>query len=48
MIISHTGVPDEHLSLDEWGAETMLRLDDGWYSALDLGTSMFRFMKIGL
>jgi hypothetical protein len=48
MIISQTGVPDEHLSLDEWGAETILRLDDGWCSALDLGASMFRFMKIGL
>jgi len=35
MIISDTGVPKEHIALDEWGAETMLRLDDGWCSALN-------------
>lgn len=40
MIITDTGVPDEHLSLDEWGAETMLRLEDGWCSALDRDTFM--------
>jgi len=38
MIISDTGVPDDHISVDKWGAETMLRLDDGWCSALDRGT----------
>lgn len=40
MIITDTGVPDEHIAVDEWGAETMLRLDDGWCSALDRGTSL--------
>ena len=40
MIIADTGIPDEHISLDEWGAETMLRLDDGWCSALDRKTFM--------
>ena len=35
MIITDTGVPDEHIARDEWGGETMLRLDDGWCSALD-------------
>ncbi len=40
MIITDTGVPDEHVSVDEWGAETMLRLDDGWCSALDRETFM--------
>ena len=40
MIITDTGVPDEHIALDEWGSETMLRLEDGWCSALDRETSM--------
>ena len=38
MIITDTGVPDEHIAVDEWGSETMLRLDDGWCSALDRET----------
>ena len=40
MIISDTGVPDVHVSVDKWGAETMLRLDDGWCSAIDRETFM--------
>ena len=40
MIISDTGVPEVHISVDKWGAETMLRLDDGWCSALDRETFM--------
>ena len=40
MIITDTGVPDEHIALDKWGGETMLRLEDGWCSALDRETSM--------
>ncbi len=40
MIISDTGVPENHISVDEWGGETMLRLDDGWCSALDRDTMM--------
>ena len=40
MIITDTGVPDEHVSRDELGAETMLRLDDGWCSAMDRETFM--------
>lgn len=38
MIITDTGVPDIHISTDKWGAETMLRLNDGWCSALDRDT----------
>lgn len=38
MIITDTGVPDQYISVDKWGAETMLRLDDGWCSALDRET----------
>ena len=40
MIISDTGVPAEHIAVDKWGAETMLRLADGWCSALDRDTFM--------
>jgi len=38
LIITDTHVSDEHIALDEWGGETMLRLDDGWCSALDRET----------
>jgi len=40
MIISDTGVPSQHISVDEHGGETMLRLEDGYCSALDRNTSM--------
>lgn len=40
MIITDTGVPDMHIARDKWGAETMLRLDDGYCSALDRDTFM--------
>jgi len=40
MIISDTGVPEEHIAFDEWGGETMNRLDDGWCSAVDRETYM--------
>jgi len=40
MIISDTGVPEEHIAVDKWGGETMLRLDDGWCSAIDRKTFM--------
>lgn len=40
MIITDTGVPEQHISFDQWGGETMLRLDDGWCSALDRETLM--------
>ena len=40
MIITDTGVPDEHIAFDQWGGETMLRLEDGWCSALDRETFM--------
>jgi len=45
MIITDTGVPDVHISQDKWGAETMLRLDDGWCSALDRETLMCSIYK---
>lgn len=37
-IISETGVPDRHIYVDQYGNESMLRLDDGWCSALDRNT----------
>jgi len=40
MIITDTGVPDKHIARDKWGGETMLRLEDGWCSALDRETLM--------
>jgi Fe-S-cluster containining protein len=40
MLISDTGVPEKHIAIDKWGAETMLRLEDGWCSALDRKTLM--------
>ena len=40
MIITDTGVPDHHIAYDKWGGQTMLRLDDGWCSALDRETLM--------
>jgi len=40
MIISDTGVPDEFIDRDQWGSETMLRLEDGWCAALDRETLM--------
>jgi len=38
MIITDTGVPRRHIAIDEWGGESMLRLDDGFCSALDRDT----------
>lgn len=40
LLISDTGVPARHIAVDEWGAETMRRLDDGWCSALDRQTML--------
>lgn len=37
-IISDTGVPDQHIYVDAHGNESMLRLDDGWCSALNRDT----------
>lgn len=38
MLITDTGVPQEHISEDKWGAQTMRRLEDGWCSAIDRTT----------
>ena len=38
MVISDTDIPEEHITRDAWGGEVMLRLSDGWCSALDRET----------
>lgn len=35
ILLGDTGVPQRYITLDDWGGETMLRLDDGWCAALD-------------
>ena len=40
MLITETGVPEEHIIRDSWGGEVMKRLDDGWCSALDRKTML--------
>lgn len=40
MIITETGVPESFISYDQWGGQTMLRLDDGWCAAVDRETLM--------
>lgn len=40
MLITDTGVPKEYITEDKWGGETMLRLDDGWCSAIDRETML--------
>jgi len=39
-ILTDTGVPYQHIDVDQYGGETMLRLDDGWCAALDRDTLM--------
>ncbi len=34
-MITETGVPEQHILRDAYGGETMLRLEDGWCSALN-------------
>jgi Fe-S-cluster containining protein len=40
LIITDTGVPEHHIAVDQYGGETMLRLQDGRCSALDRDTQM--------
>ncbi|MFP4294877.1 MAG: YkgJ family cysteine cluster protein [Halothiobacillaceae bacterium] len=45
LLITDTGVPDKHVAIDQWGGETMLRLADGWCSALDRDTYLCTIYK---
>jgi Fe-S-cluster containining protein len=38
MLITDTGVPERFIETDDWGSQTMARLDDGWCAALDRRT----------
>ena len=40
MLISDTGVPNRFIEEDDYGGQTMARLDDGWCAALDRNTMM--------
>lgn len=40
MLITDTGVPERFVATDQWGGQTMLRLDDGWCAALDRSTML--------
>ena len=40
MLITDTGVPEEYIAEDQWGAMSMARLDDGWCAALDRSTML--------
>ena len=40
MLITETGVPEQFVEYDNWGAMTMARLDDGWCAALDRDTML--------
>lgn len=40
LLITDTDVPARFIATDEWGGQTMLRLDDGWCAALDRSTML--------
>ena len=40
LLITDTGVPEEYVEMDTWGAMSMARLDDGWCAALDRNTML--------
>ncbi|WP_346797189.1 YkgJ family cysteine cluster protein [Halomonas sp. Bachu 37] len=40
LLISDTGVPERHITHNDWGASVMTRLEDGWCSALNRNTMM--------
>ena len=40
MLLTDTGVPEHFIETDEWGAQTMAQLDDGWCEALDRNTML--------
>ena len=46
ILITDTGVPEEHIEIDRWGGEVMARLDDGWCSALDRDTHMCTIYEV--
>lgn len=45
MLITDTGVPDNFIEIDQWGARKMAQLEDGWCSALDRNTLICRIYE---
>ena len=45
MLITDTGVPEEYIEFDEWGGESMIRLDAGWCAALDRASMLCNFYE---
>lgn len=39
-LLTDTGVPARYIDIDQWGSQTMHRLDDGWCAALDRNTML--------
>ncbi|WP_166267754.1 YkgJ family cysteine cluster protein [Marinobacter caseinilyticus] len=46
LLITDTGVPEKFIETDEWGGQTMARLNDGWCAALDRSTMMCRIYEV--
>lgn len=46
MLISDTGVPERFIAEDQWGGQTMARLDDGWCAALDRDTMLCTIYEV--
>ena len=42
MILTDTGIPGHFIETDRYGAMRMIRLEDGWCSALDRNTLLCR------
>lgn len=40
MLLTETGVPEHYIESDEWGGQSMARLEDGWCVALDRNTML--------
>jgi len=40
MLLTDTGVPAHYIKINQWGGQTMARLDDAWCAALNRNTLM--------
>ena len=40
MLLTETGVPEQFIESDQWGGQSMARLEDGWCAALDRNTML--------
>jgi len=46
ILVTDTGVPEHLTDEDEWGGQTMRRLDDGWCVALDRTSMMCSIYEV--